>query len=75
VKLVLAAGADPNVQQQGGYTALQSAAMHNHVEMIKALLKAGADRSIRNDEGLTAADMALKAGATESAELLRAETP
>jgi ankyrin repeat protein len=75
VKLVLAAGADPNVQQQGGYTALQSAAMHNNVEMIKALLKAGADRSIRNDEGLTAADMALKAGASESAELLRTETP
>jgi uncharacterized protein len=75
VKLVLAAGADPNVQQQGGYTALQSAAMHNNVEMIQALLKAGADRSIRNDEGLTAAEMGLKAGAAESAELLAAETP
>jgi len=74
VKLILAAGADPNVQQQGGYTALQSAAMHNNVEMIKVLLKAGADRFIRNDEGLTAADMALKAGANEGAELLLAKT-
>ena len=75
VKLILAAGADPNVQQQGGYTALQSAAMHNNVEMIKVLLEAGANRSIRNDEGLTAAEMALKAGANEGAELLHVETP
>ena len=69
--VVLASGADPNAQQQGGYTALQSAAMHDDHEMAKALLEAGADRSIKNDEGLTAEDMAAKAGSVKVVELLR----
>jgi uncharacterized protein len=71
VKLVLAAGADPNVQQNGGYTALQSAAMHNNMEMVTALLDAGADRSTKNDEGHTAYDMAVTAGASDVAGLLK----
>jgi ankyrin repeat protein len=70
VKLVLAAGAEPNVQQQGGFTPLQSAAAHNNVEMVQALLDAGADRSVKNDDGMTAADLAMKNGAKEAAELL-----
>jgi uncharacterized protein len=71
VKLVLAAGADPNVQQNGGYTALQSAAMHYNMEMVTALLDAGADRSTKNDEGHTAYDMAVTAGASDVAGLLK----
>jgi ankyrin repeat protein len=58
VKLILHAGANPNVQQEGGYTALHSAAHRNNVEMICALLDAGADISIRTNEGKTAAEMA-----------------
>lgn len=73
VKLVLAAGANPNLQQQGGYTPLQSAAAHNNVAMVNALLEAGADGSIKNDDGLTAADMAVKNGAKDVAQLLAPE--
>jgi ankyrin repeat protein len=58
VKLILAAGANPNTQQHGGYTALHAAAQHNDREMIGALLDAGADPSIRTDEGKLAAEMA-----------------
>jgi ankyrin repeat protein len=58
VKMILAAGANPNAQQHGGYTALHAAAQQNDREMIQALLEAGADPAIRTDDGKTAADMA-----------------
>jgi ankyrin repeat protein len=70
VTLVLQAGANPNLQQQGGYTALHEAAMHNSVDRARALLDAGADRSIRSDDGLTAAEMAAQKGNKEVLELL-----
>ncbi|HME32240.1 MAG TPA: ankyrin repeat domain-containing protein [Terriglobales bacterium] len=72
VKLVLLAGANPNLQQQGGYTALHEAAMHNSVERAQALLDAGAARGIRSDDGLTAAEMAAQKGNKEVLELLTA---
>jgi ankyrin repeat protein len=58
VKLVLAAGADPNARQMAGYTALHAAAAHHNVEMTQALLDAGADPSLRSDDGQSAADKA-----------------
>lgn len=58
VKLVLAAGANPNAQQHGGFTALHAAAQHSDAEMIRALLAAGADPSVHTDDGKTAAEMA-----------------
>jgi ankyrin repeat protein len=58
VKLVLAAGADPNARQMAGYTALHAAAAHQNVEMTQALLDAGADPSMRSDDGQSAADTA-----------------
>jgi ankyrin repeat protein len=58
VKMILREGANPDAQQEGGYTALHSAAHNNNVEMVQALLNAGADTSIRTDDGKTAADMA-----------------
>ena len=75
MKLVLQAGANPNLQQQGGYTALHEAAMHNSVERAEALLEAGADRSIRSDDGLTAAEMAAQKGNKEVLEALNAAPP
>ncbi len=67
VKMVLAAGANPNVRQMAGYTALHAAAAHDNVGMAQALLDAGADVSLRSDDGQTAAE---KAGPTV-AELLK----
>jgi len=58
VKVLLRGGANPDAQQQGGFTALHAAAQHNNAEMARALLGAGADASLRTDEGKTAADMA-----------------
>lgn len=58
VKLLLREGANPDAQQEGGFTALHAAAQHNNAEMVQALLDAGADASIRTSDGKTAADMA-----------------
>lgn len=57
VKMVLEAGANPNAQQEGGFTALHAAAQRNNPEMIGALLDAGADPSIRTNEGKLPAEM------------------
>src|SRR5450755_2500966 len=75
VKLVLRAGANPDAQQQAGYTALHEAAANNNVELANALLSAGADPSIPLDAGLTAADMAREKGHTEIAEMLDGRKP
>ena len=74
VTLVLQAGANPNLQQQGGYTALHEAAIHNSVERAQALLDAGADRAVRNDDGLTAAEMAEQKGNKEVLDLLNSQS-
>ena len=58
VKMLLLAGANPDAQQHGGFTALHAAAQHNNAKMVQALLDAGADTSLRTDDGKTAADMA-----------------
>ena len=70
VKAVLHAGADPNHQQQAGYTALHEAATHNNVAMAQALLDAGADPSIRSDDGKSAVEMAFTKGHAEVAAVL-----
>ncbi len=58
VKTLLREGANPDAQQQGGFTALHAAAQHNNAEMIQALLDGGADASLCADDGKAAADMA-----------------
>lgn len=58
VKMLLQEGANPDSQQEGGYTALHSAAHNNNVEMVRALIEAGADISIRTNDGKTALEMA-----------------
>lgn len=62
VKCLLDNGADPDVQQQGGYTALMSAAIHGNRRLIKVLLEAGADRGKTDDKGQTAHDHAAEKG-------------
>jgi uncharacterized protein len=58
VRALLAAGADPNVRQQGGYTPLHSAAHSDDAELVRLLLAHGADPALTADDGRTAADMA-----------------
>jgi ankyrin repeat protein len=68
---LLQAGADPDAQQHGGYTALHAAAMHNDLEMAKALRNAGAAVDLRNEQGLTAAEIAARQGNSELASWLQ----
>lgn len=68
---LIAAGADVNARQHGGWTALHAAAQHGDRSLIGLLLSAGGDATIANDEGRTPADIAAGAGHNAIAELLR----
>jgi hypothetical protein len=53
VKMLLSAGADPNVKDRNGNTSLHRASDKGHASVVKALLSAGADPNIKNDDGST----------------------
>ena len=63
--------ADPNAQEQGGYTPLHAAAQNGDEATIRALLYGGADLTLRSDDGKTPLDLALHAGHGEAAKLLQ----
>ena len=67
VELLLAAGADPEVRQAGGFTPLMGAASGGHGEILDRLLAAGADPAPISDGGKTAADLARERGHAELA--------
>ena len=58
VRALLAAGANPNVKQQGGYTPLHTAAHNNDVTLAELLLAHGVEATMTTDEGQTALEMA-----------------
>ena len=58
VELVLAHGAEPNLQQHGGWTALHAAVNNADEPVVRALVARGADANIANDFGKTALDLA-----------------
>ena len=66
----LGAGADINAIGEDGYTPLQYATEHNHVELVKLLLEKRADKTIKSSEGETALDMALLLNEVEIQNLL-----
>lgn len=61
VQLLLQYGAEPNAQQQGGYTPLHAAAKHGDIEIVRLLLFRNADPTIRTNDGQTAKDLAREA--------------
>ncbi len=64
--------ADVNATQQGGWTPLQAAAMHNKLEMVRSLLAAGAEVAQQADDGKTAIGLAEAGGHDEMVKLLQA---
>jgi len=70
-KVLLDAGAYPNVCQKSGVAPLHSAAQLGNIEMIILLLEHGAEVSLRMEGGKLPADLAAEKGFTEIAEILR----
>ena len=62
LRLLLEAGADPNVRQQGGFTPLHAAAHADEPEIARLLLDHGADPSATTDDGRDAARIAAEEG-------------
>jgi ankyrin repeat protein len=70
VQMLLEMGADPNVREQAGYTALHAAAQNGDIDIIQALLLGGADLRLKSDDGKTAMDIAMDAGHAKATVLL-----
>ena len=70
LRLLLEAGADPNVPQQGGFTPLHAAAHADHEEMARLLLEHGADPAAQTEDGRDAAKIAADDGSARVASLL-----
>ena len=70
-KMLIEAGAEVNIVQNGRISPLHLAAQHGNIELIIALLEQGADIEARTEFGLTASDLAAEKGFHEIAEILR----
>ena len=60
LKLLLDAGADPDLIAQDGYTALSRASINNYPEIVSELLRRGADETIEDKTGRSAKQWAEK---------------
>jgi ankyrin repeat protein len=58
VRLLLEHGADPNLRNYDGVTALHNAVYENQLDIVALLLEAGADPNIKDRFGNTAYDLA-----------------
>jgi len=70
-KMLLDAGAYPNVCQKAGLAPLHTAAQLGNIELIILLLEHGAEVSLRMEGGKLPADLAAEKGFHEIAEILR----
>jgi ankyrin repeat protein len=67
VRLLVAAGADVNARQHGGWTPLHAVAQHGDAALVDLLLAAGAEPAPSKEDGRTPADLARAAGHEELA--------
>jgi ankyrin repeat protein len=74
-RLLLEAGANPNVRSMGGYTALMVASDRSCYALVEQLLAAGADPGIKNEDGQTAHDIAVERHHTAIVRLLERVPP
>ena len=68
---LIAAGAEVNVQQQGGFTPLHEAALSGKTELARLLLAHGADARLATDDGQRPADLAAQHDRQDVAALLQ----
>lgn len=71
VRILLDAGANPNVRQSAGWTPLHAAAMNGDLASVDLLLASGADPSATNEEGRSVADLANESGDDATAARIR----
>jgi uncharacterized protein len=72
VRILLDAGANPNVRQSAGWTPLHAAAMNGDLTSVELLLASGADPTATNEEGRSVIDLADESGDDATADRIRA---
>jgi ankyrin repeat protein len=75
IKAVLAAGGNPNAEQQAGFRPIHEAAARGDRALAEILIAHGADPSLPNDAGVTAIDLAREKGHAEFADWLAQQHP
>ena len=71
VRILLEAGANPDVRQSAGWTPLHAAAMNGDLTSVELLLASGADVTATNDEGRSVIDLATESGDEQAADRIR----
>lgn len=70
-RLLLEAGADPNVRERGGNTPLHAAAQNGNIEIVRSLIFGGADLEAINANNEKPLDIALKSRHDDVVNLLK----
>lgn len=68
---VLSMSFDPNLLSDNGYTPLQYAAMRGNAQMVELFIRNGANVAMLSKDGESAAELALKLGHNQAAEVLK----